>query len=121
MKAIGYKDVPTTVWDAVYEKWETALRDGWDSSLWHGCPLCKHVYGCTLFRKAGRRLNLISTQAICRTCPLYDEWCADSAFASRLNVSFHHPSVPLYSEEAWKERVVEFLKFIKPYTSGGKQ
>ena len=121
MKTFGYKDVPTIVWDAVYEKWGTALRVGWNPHLWDGCNLCEYVYGYTLFRKVGRRFGLISAKTLCRTCPLYGEWCKDSAFASRLNISFHHPSVPLYSKEAWKERVVEFLNVVKPWTSRGKQ
>ncbi len=121
MKTLRYKDVPTTVWDTVYEKWETALRVGWTSSLWDGCALCKHVYGRTWYREVGRLFGLISTNALCSTCPLYGVWCKDSAFRSRLNISYHHSDVPLRSVEAWKGSVVEFLKFIKPYTSGGKQ
>ena len=98
------EDVPKEVWDEVYAKWDDALRNGWRHELWELCALCRWIID-----KEG--------YIECSKCPLgKDKWCIGSHHGSRLNLGYDGDG---YSgnEQKWKERVAEFLKFIKPYCS----
>jgi len=94
---ISMMDVPGEVWDRVYEKWTLALWNGWDDQLWNSCKLCQWI---------------LSEDLTCRQCPLVENgWCDEGSwYHSRLCCS------DIDDVFEWREDVIDFLEFIRPYT-----
>ena len=98
---MNFEDIPTEIWDGVYEKWSVAE---WNSALWTSCELCNYLYS-----KFGNMY--------CSNCPLpYTGYCCDGTIiCSKLHISFGD----IYDTQSWKQRVGQFLDLIYPYTSKG--
>ncbi len=94
-------DVPSHVWDSVYEKWRNAYLDGWNrSELWSGCSLCKFVN---------------SRKRVCNDCPLYEDgWCRTYLNSSKISIEYHE-FAGYRDENIWRSRIQDFLVFLKPY------
>ena len=106
MNKICMKDVPREVWDEVYAKWERALDVGWSESMWTGCSLCSWMAGEIEVDRM-REFD-------CGDCPLYEErWCRSLPGSSKIHPEYDFSEV----DYVWKDRVNDFMEFIRPYCS----
>ena len=93
---IDIEEVPNDVMKSVYGKWREAYVEGWENKLWGLCAMCHWVSGCDV-------------------CPLRKgNWCTSNALGSRIHIRFNGSS----GEDAWKDRIKDFLIFLKPYCKG---
>ena len=108
LRQIEMAEVPSSVWDLVYEKWREAYLDGWNYwELWHGCALCEW--------QEERSYK-------CKQCPLsIDNWCQSYGRDSRISIQYRDGPEDEYvaDEDKWRAEIERFLKYIKPYCSGG--
>lgn len=106
LRQIEIDEVPTCVWDDVYEKWRKAYLDGWDYwKLWRGCSLCQWQQ---------------DREYRCRQCPLgIDNWCKSYGRDSRISIQFWDADdhVHVDNEDKWRVEILEFLRFLVPYCS----
>jgi len=96
-KVMKMNEFPSLVWDTVYEKWDLALRTGWQPDIWSRCALCEWLD--------------IDDKA-CLSCPLNPDWCRALPRQSPLHIRCNEDN-----EELWAETVKSFLKFLEPYCS----
>lgn len=99
-------DVPSSVWDSVYEKWRRAYLDGWSyGNLWYGCDLCRFM---------------ADGEYMCIECPLYiNNWCRTYGRESKISIQYHTAIGDPEDEAEWSARLRDFLIFLKPYCTGG--
>ena len=106
------EDVPTNVWDEVYKKWAKALQSGWYDGLWSPCALCHWIED---------EDECGDSYIDCDRCPLMeDEWCTSSYTGSKLCIGYDDEECDdddVSKRDRWRERVIAFLEFIKPYCS----
>ena len=92
---IPMEEVPSWIWNYVYNKWHNALETGWHPELWNRCAMC----------------NWLNPEELkCVMCPLNPCWCRSKPSLSRLHIDYNYGD-----EEAWRDDVIRFLMNIKPF------
>ena len=94
---IPMEDVPTWIWDYVYNKWSDTLRTGWEPNTWKRCALCNWI--------DPDELN-------CVACSLNPCWCTGKPETSRLHITHSGGNF-----EVWEGTVRKFLNHIMPLCS----